>query len=46
MNYEIIIYDFMGVTQKHVFITCHDGLFESFPVDEGNPRYQRFLEEV
>lgn len=47
MNYEII-----SVTSpiddtavEHVIITHEDGSFESFPVDEANPRYIQFLEE-
>ena len=46
MNYEIITIESMGDTQEHVIITREDGSFESFPVDENNPRYQEFLSEL
>lgn len=46
MNYEIITIEVMGASQEHVIITREDGSFESFPVDETNPRYIQFLEET
>lgn len=46
MNYEIITIESISGTQDHVIITREDGSFESFPVDETNPRYQQFLEET
>lgn len=45
MNYEIIKQKFMGIIYESVLVDLGDGSFESFPVDEGNPRYQQFLEE-
>lgn len=45
MNYKIIEIEIMDSIQKHVIITREDGSFESFPVDEANPRYQQFLAE-
>jgi hypothetical protein len=45
MNYEIVETEFMGQTQKHVIIDRGDGSFESFPVDEDNPRYQAWIAE-
>lgn len=46
MNYEIVTIDSVGGPQDHVIITREDGSFESFPVDETNPRYQQFLEQL
>ena len=43
MNYEIVTIDSLGGSQDHVIITREDCSFESFPVDETNPRYQQFL---
>jgi hypothetical protein len=45
MNYEIITVELMGETYEHVQIDRGDGSFESFPVDEKNPRYIQFLAE-
>jgi len=46
MNYKIIEIEFMGEVQQHVVIDRGNGSFESFPVDEENPRYQQFLEQI
>lgn len=43
MNYTIIEVESLGGTQSHVIIDRGDGSFESFPVDENNPRYQQWL---
>lgn len=47
MNYEIITVSepMSELSIDHVIITRDDGSFESFPVDENNPRYQQFLAE-
>ena len=48
MEYEIITHTNTvdDVTTSHVIISREDGSFESFPVDEANPRYIQFLEET
>ena len=46
MEYEIITVESIGGDSEHVVITREDGSFESFPVDESNPRYIQFLEET
>ena len=47
MNYEqIIVTNWDGSDESHIIITREDGSFESFPVDETNPRYIQFLEEI
>lgn len=43
MNYQIIQTEHMDIVQQHVIIDRGDGSFESFPVDENNPRYQQWL---
>lgn len=43
MDYQIIETEFMGQLQQHVVIDHGDNTFESFPVDEDNPRYMRWL---
>lgn len=45
MDYEIITVETLAGLQEHVVVTRKDGSFESFPVDETNPRYIQFLEE-
>jgi hypothetical protein len=45
MAYTIIETEFMGAAQKHVIVDRGDGFFESFPVNEDNPRYQQWLAE-
>lgn len=45
MDYEIITTESMGQIFEHIIIAREDGSFESFPVDETNPRYLQFLEE-
>ena len=44
MNYEIVEVESLGGLQSHVIIDRGDGSFESFPVDENNPRYQQWIE--
>lgn len=46
MDYEIVTVESFGAAQEHVIISREDGSFESFPVDETNPRYIQFLEET
>ena len=48
MNYEIIVTPgtLNALSSEHVFVKYEDGSFESFPVDESNPRYIQFLEET
>ena len=43
MNYKEIETEFMGVIQKHIIIDNGDGSFKSFPADESNPEYIKFL---
>lgn len=45
MNYQIIETESFGVIQRHILIDRGDNSFESFPVDENNPRYQQWLAE-
>lgn len=46
MNYEIISVESMGESRDHVIVAREDGSFESFPVDEENPRYKQFLVDI
>lgn len=48
MNYEIITTEgtLSAPSGQHIIIRYDDGSFETFPVDESNPRYLRFLEET
>jgi len=46
MKYKEIETEFMGITQKHIIIDNGDGSFKSFPADENNPEYVRFLEQL
>lgn len=43
MNYQIVELESFGVIQRHVIVDRGDGSFESFPVDDENPRYQQWL---
>jgi hypothetical protein len=45
MNVEIITVESANGDKDYVTITNEDGSFESFPVDETNPRYVQFLAE-
>ena len=47
MTYEIITYDdaITGDVTRHIVIDRGDGSFESFPLDEDNPRYQQWVAE-
>jgi len=44
MNYQEIEIEIMGKTYKHIQIDNGDGSFKSFPADESNPEYVKFLE--
>jgi hypothetical protein len=47
MNYEEIeIEKFDGTKKTHIVIDNGDGSFTSFPADESNPEYIRFLEAL
>jgi hypothetical protein len=46
MNYREIETNFMGETQNHIIIDNGDGSFKSFPADESNPEYVKFLEAL
>jgi len=43
MNYQEIEFEYLNGTQKHIIIDNGDGSFKSFPADESNPEYVRFL---
>jgi hypothetical protein len=43
MDYKIISVELYGIVQRHVIIDRGEGSFESFPVDETNPRYQQWV---
>ena len=46
MNYKEIEIESFGIVQKHIIIDNGDGSFKSFPADESNPEYVRFLEAL
>jgi hypothetical protein len=46
MNYKIIKQEFMGNVSESVLLEIGDSEFESFPVDETNPRYVQFMAEL
>jgi hypothetical protein len=46
MNYEEIEVESVGGKTKHIIIDNGDGSFKSFPADESNPEYIRFLEAL
>ena len=46
MKYQTVTTESFGIEQSHIIIEREDGSFESFPVDETNPRYIQFLEET
>jgi hypothetical protein len=46
MQYEIINVESENQNFEHVIITREDGSMESFPVNENNPRYQQFLQDL
>ena len=46
MKYKIILVESKDEPYESVIIEREDGSFESFPVDETNPRYLQFLEET
>ncbi len=45
MNHKVVEIETLSGVQKHIVIDRGDGSFESFPVDENNPRYQQWLAE-
>lgn len=47
MKYEEVeITGINGEVQKHIIIDLGDDGFRSFPADENNPEYVRFLEQL
>jgi hypothetical protein len=46
MNYQEIEVESPNGTKKHIIIDNGDGSFKSFPADESNPEYIRFLEAL
>lgn len=46
MKYKIIDSQSPSGLSQHVLIEREDGSFKSFPVDETNPEYLLFLEEI
>ena len=46
MNYKIVTIESIDELFEHVMIEREDGSFESFSVDENNPRYIQFLAEL
>ena len=45
MKHKIIEVESLDGIQSHVIVDRGDGSFESFPVNEDNPRYQQWLDE-
>jgi hypothetical protein len=45
MKYETITIESIGKSQDYIIIDKGNDEFESFPVDETNPRYIQFVEE-
>jgi hypothetical protein len=46
MNYKEIEVESMIGLQKHIIIDNEDGSFKSFPADNSNPEFIRFLQEL
>ncbi len=46
MKYEKITINIFNDIQEHIVIDNGDGSFKSFPVDETNPEYLLFLQEI
>jgi hypothetical protein len=46
MNYKEIEIESLNGNQKHIIIDNGDGSFKSFPADEANPEYIKFLEQI
>jgi len=44
-TFRIVETNNFGVEKKHVIIDFDDGSFESFPMEDDNPRYQQWLAE-
>lgn len=45
MDYQVIEFESLTGTQKHIVVDRGDGSFVSFPVDETNPTYVAWLSE-
>ena len=46
MNYEEIEIESYGTKSKHILIDNGDGSFKSFPADESNLEYVKFLAQL
>jgi hypothetical protein len=46
MNYEEITIQAPEGESKHIIIDNGDGSFKSFPANESNPEYVKFLESL
>ena len=46
MNYKEIEIEYPEAIYKHIVIDNGDGSFKSFPADESNPEYVKFLEAL
>lgn len=46
MNYEVVSIEYRNELQEHIIVYFDNDIFESFPVDENNPRYQQFLKDL
>ena len=46
MNYQEVEVESLAGVQKHIIIDNGDGSFKSFPVDENNPEYLAFIEQL
>jgi hypothetical protein len=46
MNYTEIEFESFETTEKHIMIDNGDGSFKSFPADESNPEYVKFLAQL
>ena len=46
MNYEEIEVETFEGVKKHIIIDNGDGSFKSFPADESNPEYVKFLSQL
>lgn len=45
MTYQIVETQYMGKIYQSVIVDLGNNSFETFPVDENNPRYQQWLAE-
>jgi hypothetical protein len=46
MNYEEIETQSFGITQKHIVLFDQSDGYVTFPADESNPEYIKFLEAL